>query len=550
MVIAPPKPAGTARAAGLIAALTLAARLVGFGRIFVFATLIGVTALGNVYQTVNTLPNIIFEIVAGGALASVVVPLLAGAVAQRDTGTVNQTSSALLTWTLTVLTPLAVLVAVLAGPIVTALLGPDAGPDAVAIGIRMLRVFAPQLVLYGVGIVLTGVLQAHHRFAGPALAPLLSSVTVIASYLMFAAVAGRDVALSSLSLPAELVLSVGTTAGVAVLSLCLLVPLRGTGVQLRPTYRFPAGEAARVRALVGSGIATVVGQQLALLVVVILTQRPAPVGATVLYTLAQTLFFLPWAVLAVPVATSAFPRLAAAHSTGDQDAYRRTLSASTRAVLLLSAVAAAALIATAGPVGEVVAAVTAGDDRAAALSWAIVAFAPGLLGYGLFALLTRALYALGVTRSTALATTGAWGVVIVADIVLARTVPIEDRVAALAAGHTVGMTVLGAALLWLTVRRGGAGALAGVARAGLVGVAAAAVAALAGAGAGSIVGGAGVAGSVGQGILVGAVVLVVFVAIATVGDPDDVRPLLRGLAARSVRRSSGNSSPKKNGERS
>jgi len=527
-----PQTAATARGAGLIAALTLAARLVGFGRIFVFSSLIGVTALGNVYQTVNTLPNIIFEIVAGGALASVVVPLLSAAVQRGDTATVDRTSSALLTWAVTVLAPLAIAVAALAGPIVTLLLGPDAGADAVEVGTRMLRVFVPQLVLYGVGIVLTGVLQAHHRFAGPALAPLLSSVTVVGSYLLFAAVAGRNADLGGLTISAELILSVGTTLGVVVLSLSLLVPLRRTGVRLRPAYRFPDGEAGRVRALVGSGIATVIGQQLALLVVVVLTQRPAPVGATVAYTLTQTIFFLPWAVLAVPVATSAFPRLAAAYGTGDLDAYRRTLSASTRAVLLLSAAAAAALIATARPIGEVVAAFTAGEDRATALAWAIAAFAPGLIGYSLLALLTRALYASGVTRSTAVVTSAGWAVVIGADLALAFVLPISDRVAALAAGHTVGMTVLGAGLIALTVRRHGAAALAGTARSGLASLVAAVVATAVGLGVGELIRGSSVGASLGQGILVGTVVLVVFVATAAVADPDDVRPLVRGLAAR------------------
>ncbi len=370
------EPAGTARAAGVISALTLAARLVGFGRIFIFSSVIGLTTLGNVYQAVNTLPNIVFEIVAGGALASVVVPLLAASVARRDTGTVNRTSSALLTWTVTVLAPLAILIAVLAGPIVTVLLRGGASAEAVEVGTRMLRVFAPQLVLYGVGVVLTGILQAHHRFAGPALAPLLSSVTVIGSYLLFGAVAGRRVELSGLSLSAELVLSVGTTLGVAVLSLCLLVPLRGTGVRLRPTFRFAPGEAARVRALVGSGVVTVVGQQLALLTVVLLTQPPAPVGATVAYTLTQTLFFLPWAVLAVPVATSAFPRLAAAHESGDLDRYRQIVASSTRAVLLLSGAASAALMAAAFPLAEVISAIAGGGD-VAELALAIAGVRPG-----------------------------------------------------------------------------------------------------------------------------------------------------------------------------
>jgi putative peptidoglycan lipid II flippase len=527
--------AGVAGAAGLIAGLTMASRLVGFGRIFVFSSLIGVTTLGNVYQTVNTLPNIIFEIVAGGALASVVVPLISAAIAREDTAAVNRTSSALLTWTITVLAPLSVLVAILAGPIVEALLGSGAAPETVAVGTRMLLVFAPQLVLYGVGIVLTGVLQAHHRFAGPALAPLLSSVTVIGAYLLFASVAGRSAEIAGLDRSAELILSVGTTAGVAVLSLCLLVPLRRTGVRLRPSYRFPDGVGRRVRTLVGSGVAAVAGQQLALLVVLGFAQPPAPEGAIVAYTLAQTIFLLPWAVLAVPVATSAFPRLSAAHAAGDHGAYQRTLSASTRSVLLLTLLAAAALIATARPAADVIVAISEGDQDPTALAWAIAAFAPGLVGYGLLALLTRALYAAGAARSAAVVTTAGWALGMTADVLLATALPVGQRVAALAAGHTIGMTVLGAALLVLTARRTGAGSVAGSARAGLIGLGAAVVATAAGLGVGAMFGGAGVAASVGQGILVGAIVLVVFGAVAVLADAEDVRPLFRALVARLVR---------------
>ena len=90
------------------------------------------------------------------------------------------------------------LVALVAGPIVR-LLPATGDPGQLDAGARMLRVFAPQLPLYGIGIVLTGVLQAHRRFAWPVLAPLLSSVTVIAAYLAFAAVDGAQADLAGLS---------------------------------------------------------------------------------------------------------------------------------------------------------------------------------------------------------------------------------------------------------------------------------------------------------------------------------------------------------------
>src|SRR3954462_7194125 len=238
--------AGLVGAAALIAVITVVARLVGFGRIVVFAQSVGpATCLGNAYFTANPVPNIVFEIVAGGALASLVVPVLAGSVARGDDSAAGQTVSALLTWTVVILTPIAVAGIWLVHPVMRALVG-DSGQcnsdQVVSLGARMLVVFLPQIVLYGVGIVLTGVLQAHHRFAGPALAPLLSSLVVIAAYLTFAVVfTGDPNALSQLSRTEELVLSVGTTLGVAALSLSLLVPLRRTGLRIRPTMHFPVG---------------------------------------------------------------------------------------------------------------------------------------------------------------------------------------------------------------------------------------------------------------------------------------------------------------------
>src|SRR5436190_2357331 len=242
---------GLVGAAALIAAITIAARVIGFGRIVVFARAVGpASCLGNAYFTANTVPNIVFEIVAGGALASLVVPVLAGPAARGSREQTQQTVSALLTWTVLLLTPFAVAGIWLAHPIMSVLVG-DSGrcpPDQVVnTGTRMLWVFLPQIVLYGVGIILAGTLQAHRRFAGPALAPLLSSLVVIATYLVFAAVfSGNPNNLADVSRTNELILSVGTTLGVAALTLSLLVPLRRVGMRLRPTLHFPIGVASRI----------------------------------------------------------------------------------------------------------------------------------------------------------------------------------------------------------------------------------------------------------------------------------------------------------------
>jgi putative peptidoglycan lipid II flippase len=530
-----------AGAATLIAVLTVAARLAGFGRTVVFTWSVGAGDLGDIYLAANTVPNIIFEIVAGGALASLVVPLLAGAVARGDRDEVGATASALLTWVLTLLVPLALVVAVAAGPIISLMAG-DAAPAQLAVGERMLRVFAPQLPLYGVGIVLTGVLQAHHRFTWPVLAPLLSSVTVIGAYLSYVVVQGRNTPVGQVSRTGELLLSVGTTLGVVVLSGCLLIPLRRLGLRLSPTYRFAGGLRRVAGGLALAGAATVVAQQVALLITLRLALA-GPAGTAVQYNLAQQVYLLPWAVLAVPVATASFPVLAAAAATGEPERYRATLAGTARGVLLLSCLGAAALVAVADPVARLFVAAPKVD----ALAAAIVGFAPGLLGYGLFALLSRALYARGDTAAAAAATVAGWAVVAASAVSLAFGLPDARRPMALALANSTGMLVLGAVLLAVVARRVGPAALRGTGRAATVGLAAGLLAATAGLGVLALVsGGAPIPGLFGagrsapqgaatalpEGMLSAGVVIVVFAAVAYAGDRHDVRPMAAALGRR------------------
>jgi putative peptidoglycan lipid II flippase len=512
-----------ARGAVLIAVLTTLARVAGFGRQVVFARAVGPTCVGSTYQTANTVPNILYEIVAGGALASLVVPLLAGAVSGGDTETVRRTASALLTWTVTILVPLALAVALLARPLISLLLGDSRCAGAVDLGTRMMVVFAPQIVLYGIGVVLTGVLQAHERFAGPALTPLLSSLVVIAAYLLYRADSGASAAVAGLGHSAELLLSVGTTLGVVALSLSLLVPLYRAGIRLVPSYRFPPGAARRAGRLAAAGIAALVAQQASVAVALRLANQHTAAGTVVIFTLAQTVFLLPWATLAVPLATSAFPRLSAA----SPEEYERIGGQVTRLVVAVSLVSGAALIATARPVARVlVQGVGAGGD-VRALSHGIVAFAPGLVGYGLVALLSRALYARHDARTPAICTVVGWLVVVVADVSLSLSMSAQSRVLALSLGNTIGMTVAAMLLLTGLVRRVGPAALSGLPRLGVVALAGAAVGGLAGWWVARVVAGGGAVAAVGQATLAGIVTLAVAGGVLSALARDDLRRLVR-----------------------
>lgn len=453
-----------ARAAAVIAAATLLARLAGFARTLVFSHTVGAGGVGDTYQTVNMLPNVVYEVAAGGALAAVAVPLIAGQLGSGRREDADRTASALLTWAAAVLVPLSVLLALTAPWLSDALLGHTTVPGAADLGSTMLVVFAPQVALYGVGVVLAGVLQAHRRFLGAALAPLLSSLVVIGAYVTYRFVAAPGTTPADLSTGAMWVLAGGTTLGVVVLSLPLLVPVVRSGVRLRPTFSFPEGAARRAGSLAGAGVLALVAQQAAVAATLWLTHAPRTVdtGVVNVYTYVQAVYLLPYAVLAVPIATSAFPALA--HSTAAEElkaqvgtSARDTLAAALRGILLLTAGAATVLMAVSRPVGVFFGsfdrgAHSGGGAALAALPGALSAYAPGLVGFSVAALLTRALYVRGRPIHAALAVAGGWALAALIPIAL---VP-EGSVAGttlgiLGIGSTVGMTA-SAAVLALLVR--------------------------------------------------------------------------------------------------
>lgn len=533
---------GIVGAAALISGITVLSRILGFGRWLVQSYAVGVTPTGTAYATANTLPNVLFEVVAGGALAGAVVPLLAGPLSRGTRSEVDRISSALLTWALVVLVPASVLLAVLARPLVELFFGAqDRSVAAVDLAAQLLVVFAPQVPLYGIGVVLSGILLAQRRFAWPAAAPLLSSVVVITSYLVFRRLALGDVEdPAALSDAAVAWLAWGTTAGVAAMSLPLLVPVVRSGVRLRPRLRFPDGVARRARHLALAGLGGLVAQQVAVVVTIVLANDRGELGTVNLFQYAQAVYLLPYAVLAVPLATAAFPHIAEHHARGDHASTRRLVATSTRAVLLVAAVGAAALAAVAPAVVRVFTATDASGDAGdiAAMGPALTLLAPGLIGFALLFHLSRVLFALERGRASVVGVASGWLTVAAASVVavLALAPDGDDgaaTLAGLAVGSTTGMLLGGALLLVLTARAAGSGSTSGIGRTGAVAVGAAVAGAAGGRvvtdavlGTGAAVGVALVAGVVGAVVAVGVVL-----AAALVLDRGTVRGIRRaGLA--------------------
>ncbi|QVQ52117.1 virulence factor MviN [Spiractinospora alimapuensis] len=530
---------GVAGAAALIAVVTAAARVAGFGRVVVFSQTVGDTCLGTAYLTANQIPTILFEVVVGGAVAGMVVPILAGPVRRGDTEAVRRISAAVVTWVLLVSTGLAVLLALVSAPLVALLIGDidgcgGLGEVVLPLTARFLLMFTPQIVFYGLAAALYAVLQAHRRFLGPALAPLLSSLVVMGVYVAFVPLGGGYVNdLAHLPLSAELTLALGTTAGVVALFLTALAPALRLRVGLfRPTLRFPPGVAARAGALAFAALLPPAGMQLTQLLAIALANRGGGPGALALYNYAWALFTLPYGVVAIPIALSAFTTLSEHHDLGDTTAYRRLVAGAARSVLVTAAAAAVALAAAARPLGGFLAhdQGTAGAE----LTWAIITFAPGIVVFGLVALYSRALYAAHHGRQAAVAQLAGWAIVMTTAVALVAAVPSTWAVAALGAATSLGLGVACVALMVSVVRLRGSECLRGMIRSAVAVLVATPPAFACGAFVAGELLRPGAAAQAGAAVLAGVVAILVFALVTALVDRDAGRFALRAVLRRAT----------------
>ena len=299
--LAEPKPAsgladGIARGALIVAGLTIFSRVLGLVRTLVFSQTVGAGCLGTAYVTANQVPDLLYQLILGGALTSAMIPVLARSAerAARDPAEkaqVSQITSALLTWTFVIVVPLCLVIVAAAGPIASLLNphNPNAHcnhADVVAVTHEMLVVFAPQALLYGLSVVLYGLLQSYRRFAAPSIGPGISSLVLIACYLAFVPLNDGH-SLAQLPLSAELVLSIGTTLGVAALVVVAIRPTWRLRLQFRPVLRFPPGVARRAGGLALVGVIELVVIDIASVVTIELANGYGKTGAIVIYNYAN-----------------------------------------------------------------------------------------------------------------------------------------------------------------------------------------------------------------------------------------------------------------------
>lgn len=521
------------RPAAAMTALTALSRATGFIRVLVVAAVLGTTYLGNTYQTANTVPNLLFELAAAGMLQAVLVPTLVGLLDRGRRDEAERVASSVLGAAALVLAALAAAAAIAAPWIVRALVSGVADPSIreqqVRLGTFFLWFFLPQVVLYAYGTVASAILNAHDRFALPVFAPVVNNVVVIGSYLAFWAM--RDGAAPSLDLTTaeKVVLAGGTTLGVLLFCSVPVVAARRLGWTLRPSLdlRHPEVRAlGRRGAWAGLYLALT---QVVLGVVLVLCNRIE--GGVVAFQVALTFFLLPHALFAIPVFTALYPTMSRqAHGERWVD-FRRTVAEGCRVSGFFLLPATAAFMVLGQPLARLVLfgeSAGAGADQVGRI---VAALAPGLLGYGLFLLLTRAFYATGDARTPALVNLGlaVGGSALMVSAFAGASG--DDRVPAVAAAHSLAYLLGCLALLLLLGRRVGAGLVAAASRP--VGLSLVAAGASAGAMAATrplveTGGRAGALATVGASLAAGAAA---YLAVHRLAGPIDLRQALGGARA-------------------
>ncbi|MFO7590204.1 MAG: lipid II flippase MurJ [Acidimicrobiia bacterium] len=446
------EPASVARAAAGMGVATAVSRGIGFVRILVIAAVLGTTFLGNTYQSSNAVGNILFELLAAGALSAVLVPTFVEHLDRGDVAGAERLAGRILGVALIALGAVA-LIGILAAPWIAKLLTAGVTDPAVAeaqqsLSTFLLRFVVPQVLLYAVGAVSVAVLYAKRRLAVTAMAPIGLTVVVVTAMGVFRAVAGPDPGLD-LALGEKLILALGATLGVAAFVGIPTIALRRSGFRLVP--RLGVRDPAIGRVLRLSAWAVFQHSMIGLLLLGAIVVGNTVEGGTLAYQVAWVFFLAPYAVLAQPIHTAILPDLA--RQATDPDHFASSVHWALDGMAVLVVPVAAFLVALAVPIMRVAAfgqATRAGG--VGLLAAGLASLAVGLYTYSAFLLFARAYYALGNSRTPALTALASAGVGITVMAVGGAVTSGRATVAVLGFGHTAAYA-FGAIVLWVGLTR-------------------------------------------------------------------------------------------------
>ncbi len=395
------------RAAALVMGAFAVSRLLGLVRQIVFSLYFGTGPEMDAYVAALRIPDMLFLVIAGGALGSAFIPVFTTRLTHEDHVGAWRLASAVINLLLVVIVPVSLLAMMLAPWIVRTVIAPALAPAIQQRTVVLMRVMLISTAIFGVSGVIMGILNAHQHFLLPALAPILYNVAIIGG-----AIWGGATDLGAMGPAIGMVVGACLHLGVQLPELfrrgaryTLILGLRDQAVRTVGRLMAPRvlGVAAvQLNMVITTGLASGLGQ-----------------GAISALDYAWRLMLLPQGIFAQAVGTAVFPTFSAQAACGEFAALRPTLMSMMRTLVAIVLPATAGLIVLGQPlIGAIFqrGAFTAASTQE--VSWALAFFALGLIGHSLIEILARAFYALQNTWTPAVAAGGAMALNLVLGLAL------------------------------------------------------------------------------------------------------------------------------------
>ncbi|GAA2665963.1 MULTISPECIES: murein biosynthesis integral membrane protein MurJ [Actinosynnema] len=441
-----------AQASGSMAVATIVSRASGLLSKLMLITIIGSGALNDSYQAATTLPTMINELLLGGVLTSVAIPMLVRAEKEDPDGGESY-AQWLVTMAVTLL-GIGTIIALACAPLLTALFVGDADQAKPELVTAFAYLVLPGIVFYGLSALLGAILNTKNVFGLPTWAPVLNNVVVIVTLAVYALVPG-EITLDPVRMgePKLLILGLGTMLGVAVQASVLLPAMKRTGFK----FRWRWGWDRRLAEFGGLAFWVLLYVGLGFVSMIVLTRVAMNgTGALTAYNFQWLVAQVPYGVLGVSLLTALMPKMSRAAAENDTQSLVGDLSLGNRmsAIMLMPF---SALMTVAGvSIGVAVfshgASGLEGGER---VGTALALSAFGLVPYAITLLQLRVFYALKDARTPTIIQ----GVIVLVRIGLLYAFLAISPPDKLAAGVSIAMSlsfVVGSLVgqLWLRVRLG------------------------------------------------------------------------------------------------
>jgi putative peptidoglycan lipid II flippase len=453
---AEPKPAVRERGEpGLLASSrtmalgSLVSRATGFLRSVVLAAALGIGLVADAYNGANSFPNMVYELMLGGLLSSVLIPLIVHAEEHDDDR--GEAYTQRLVSIATVALALATLAAVAAAPLLATIFVNNHSERELTTTFATLLL--PEIFFYGLGAMFTAILNTRNVYGPGAWAPVLNNVITIATVGVFWTLPGPKTLLPSNMTNTQIaVLGIGTTLGIAAQALVLLPSLRSAGFRWR--WRFRAEGHERRMTDVGGLTAWVLGYVIASQIGLsfILKVGYNHNGVTT-FTFADLLFQVPYGILGVSLLTALMPRMSRAAARGDRDGVIEHLSLGARlsAAVLVPVTVGLIVLGPSFTMAIFVGRTNVHQARLIGTCLALASF--GLLPFAIVMLQMRVFYAMRDARTPTLINIGMVASKIALVLIAAQTLHGDAVIEALNVSTSASYVVGAIVGHWLLTRR-------------------------------------------------------------------------------------------------